>query len=154
MTERSTKHGTIELTRLYKAPPARVYAAWAEPAQRAKWDVPGRWIITEQTFDFREGGSEIKRFGPAGDPRLVATTHYLEVLPAERFVYGYRMTNRDVPISLSLTTVQLARAPASQGSGGTRLELTEQIVLLDGGDTLALREEGLASQLDKIAGIL
>lgn len=149
MTERSTKYGTIELTRLYKAPPARVYAAWAEPAQRAKWDVPGRWIVTEQTFDFREGGSEIKRFGPAGDPRLLATTHYLEVLPAERFVYGYRMTSREIPISVSLTTVQLARAPE-----GTRLELTEQIVMLDGGDTLALREGGLASQLDKIAGIL
>lgn len=149
MAERSTKHGTIGLERLYKAPPARVYAAWAEPAQRAKWDVPGRWIVTEQTFDFREGGCEIKRFGPAGDPRLLATTQYLEVIPAERFVYGYRMTNRDVPISVSLTTVQLARVPE-----GTRLELTEQIVMLDGGDTLALREEGLASELDKIAGIL
>jgi uncharacterized protein YndB with AHSA1/START domain len=149
MAARSTKHGTIELARLYKAPPARVYAAWAEPAQRAKWDVPGRWIIVEQTFDFREGGCEIKRFGPAGDPRLLATTHYLEVIPAERFVYGYRMTSRDVPISVSLTTVQLANVPE-----GTRLKLTEQIVMLDGGDTLALREEGLASQLDKIAGIL
>jgi uncharacterized protein YndB with AHSA1/START domain len=125
MAERSTRHGTIELARLYRAPPARVYAAWAEPAQRAKWDVP------------------------AGDPRLLATTHYLEVIPAERFVYGYRMTSRDVPISVSLTTVQLARAPE-----GTRLKLTEQIVMLDGGDTLELREEGLASELDKIAGIL
>lgn len=149
MAARSTKHGTIELARLYKAPSARVYAAWAEPAQRAKWDVPGRWVIVEQTFDFREGGCEIKRFGPAGDPRLLATTHYLEVIPAERFVYGYRMTSRDVPVSVSLTTVQLAGAPE-----GTRLKLTEQIVMLDGGDTLALREEGLASQLDKIAGIL
>lgn len=149
MATRSTKHGNIELTRLYKAPPARVYAAWAEPAQRARWDVPGRWIVTEQTFDFREGGCETKRFGPAGDPRLLATTHYLEVLPAERFVYGYRMTSREIPISVSLTTVQLTRALE-----GTRLVLTEQIVMLDGGDTLALREEGLASQLDKIAGIL
>jgi uncharacterized protein YndB with AHSA1/START domain len=149
MPERSTRHGTIELVRLYGVPPARVYAAWAEPVQRAKWDVPGRWTIVEQTFDFREGGCEVKRFGPPGDPWLVATTHYMEVIPAERFVYAYRMTGRDIPISVSLTTVQLARAPE-----GTRLELTEQIVMLDGGDTLALREEGLASQLDKIAGIL
>ena len=148
MAERSTKHGTIELARLYKAPPARVYAAWAEPAQRAKWDVPGRWIITEQTFDFREGGCEIKRFGPPGDPRLLATKHYLEVIPRARFVYGYRMTSSDMPISVSLTTVQLVRVPE-----GTRLALTEQIVMLDGGDTLELREEGLVSELDKIAGL-
>ena len=42
----------------YKATPARVFAAWAEPEARAKWDVPGRWMIAEQTFDFREGGRE------------------------------------------------------------------------------------------------
>lgn len=154
MAGRSTKHGTIELERLYKAPPARVYAAWAEPAQRARWDVPGRWVIVEQTFDFRAGGCEVKRFGPSGDPRLLATTHYIEVIPEERFVYAYRMTSRDVPVSVSLTTVQLAPMPTTQGPEGTRLRLTEQIALLDGGDTLALREEGLASELDKIAATL
>jgi uncharacterized protein YndB with AHSA1/START domain len=154
MDVRSAKHGTIELERLYGAPPVRVFAAWAEPAQRARWDVPGRWTIVEQTFDFRAGGCEIKRFGPPGDPRLLATTHYIEVIPEERFVYAYRMTSRDVPVSVSLTTVQLAPMPTIRGPEGTRLRLTEQIALLDGGDTLALREEGLASELDKIAAIL
>ena len=64
MTARTAQHGTIRLERRYKAPPARVFAAWAEPQARAKWDVPGRWVIAEQTFDFREGGRELKRSGP------------------------------------------------------------------------------------------
>jgi uncharacterized protein YndB with AHSA1/START domain len=53
MTARSAQHGTIRLERRYKAAPARVFAAWAEPKARAAWDVPGRWVIAEQSFDFR-----------------------------------------------------------------------------------------------------
>ena len=81
MTARSAQHGTIRLERRYKAAPARVFAAWAEPEARAQWDVPGRWVIAEQTFDFREGGRERKRFGPHGDPHLVADTLYVDIVP-------------------------------------------------------------------------
>lgn len=149
MAVRSAEPGTIRLERLFTAPPARVFAAWATPAARARWDVPGRWIIAEQTFDFHEGGREVKRFGPKDDPRFVATTDYFVVVPDERIVFAYGMTARGVPISVSLTTVELSRVPA-----GTRLLLTEQIVLLDGGDKLAHREEGLSSMLDKIGATL
>jgi uncharacterized protein YndB with AHSA1/START domain len=100
MTKRSAQHGTIRLERRYKAPPNRVFAAWAEPEARAKWDVPGRWVIAEQTFDFREGGRELKRFGPKGDPRLVADTLYLDIVPPHRIVFSYSMTSRGTPISV------------------------------------------------------
>lgn len=142
---RSVEHGTIRLDRFYKAPLQRVFAAWAEPAARAQWDVPGRWVIAEQTFDFREGGGEMKRFGPAGDPRFLAEARYLDIVPGQRIVYSYGMTDRGDPISVSLTTVEFAAV-----DGGTRLVLTEQVALLDGRDKLAHREEGIASKLDKI----
>lgn len=54
MTERSAQHGTIRLERRFRVPPARVFAAWSDPKARAKWDVPGRWMVAEQSFDFRE----------------------------------------------------------------------------------------------------
>ena len=149
MTTRSAQHGTIRLERRYKASPARVFAAWAEPKARAKWDVPGRWVIADQTFDFREGGREVKRFGPKGDPRLVADTLYLDIVPQRRIVFSYSMTSRGTPISVSLTTVEL-----SADGEHTRLLLTEQIVFLDGNDNAANREEGLASMLDKIGETL
>ena len=154
MTTRSAQHGTIRLERRYKAPPARVFAAWAEPKARAKWDVPGRWVIAEQTFDFREGGREVKRFGPKGDPRLVADTLYLDIVPQRRIVFSYSMTSRGTPISVSLTTIELSAAPSSGGGKDTHLLLTEQIVFLDGNDNAANREEGLASMLDKIGETL
>ena len=142
---RSVEHGTIRLERVYKAAPQRVFAAWAEPAARAKWDVPGRWVIAEQTFDFREGGREMKRFGPAGDPRFLAEARYTDIVPGQRIVYSYGMTDRGDRISVSLTTVELTPI-----IGGTQLVLTEQVVLLDGRDKLAHREEGIASKLDKV----
>ena len=149
MTARTAQHGTIRLERRYKAPPARVFAAWAEPQARAKWDVPGRWVIAEQTFDFREGGRELKRFGPRGDPHLVADTLYLDIVPPRRIVFSYSMTSRGTPISVSLTTIEIS-ADAKE----THLLLTEQIVFLDGQDNAANREEGLASMLDKIGTTL
>ena len=149
MTARSAEHGTIRLERRYKATATRVFAAWAEPKARAKWDVPGRWVIAEQTFDFREGGREVKRFGPQGDPRLVADTLYLDIVPQRRIVFSYSMTSRGAPISVSLTTVEI-----SPDGKDTHLLLTEQIVFLDGNDNAANREEGLASMLDKIGETL
>jgi uncharacterized protein YndB with AHSA1/START domain len=149
MTARTAQHGTIRLERRYKATATRVFAAWAEPKARAKWDVPGRWVIAEQTFDFREGGREVKRFGPKGDPRLVADTLYLDIVPQRRIVFSYSMTSRGTPISVSVTTIEL-----SADGKGTHLLLTEQIVFLDGNDNAANREEGLASMLDKIGETL
>jgi uncharacterized protein YndB with AHSA1/START domain len=149
VTTRSAQHGTIRLERRYKASPARVFAAWAEPKARAKWDVPGRWVIAEQTFDFREGGREVKRFGPKGDPRLVAATLYLDIVPQRRIVFSYSMTSRGTPISVSLTTIEI-----STDEKDTHLLLIEQIVFLDGNDNAANREEGLASMLDKIGETL
>jgi uncharacterized protein YndB with AHSA1/START domain len=145
MTARSAQHGTIRLERRYKAAPPRVFAAWADPKARARWDVPGRWAIAEQTFDFREGGHELKRFGPKDDPRFVADTLYLDIVPDRRVVFSYSMTSRGEPVSVSLTTIELLADGA-----GTRLLLVEQVAFLDGKDNAANREEGLASMLDKI----
>lgn len=145
MIVRTAQHGTIRLKRHFKAPAHRVFAAWAEPQARAKWDVPGRWVIAEQSFDFREGGRERKRFGPREDPRFVADTLYFDIVPDRRIVFSYSMASRGTPISVSLTTVEL-----STDGEHTDLLLTEQVVFLDGQDNAANREEGLSSMLDKI----
>jgi hypothetical protein len=55
------------------------------------------------------------------------------------------MTREAVPISASLATVEFV----AEGEG-TRLRFTEQIALLDGGDTTADREAGWRGLLDKL----
>ena len=146
---RSAQHGTIRLKRHYKAAPARVFAAWAEPKARAQWDVPGRWVIAEQSFDFREGGRELKRFGPKHDPHFVADTLYLDIVPQQRIVFSYSMTSRGEPVSVSLTTIAL-----SPDGNGSRLLLAEQVAFLDGYDDAGSREHGTRGLFDQLARFL
>jgi uncharacterized protein YndB with AHSA1/START domain len=145
MTGRSVQHGSFTIERVYRASAARVFAAWADPGQRKRWDSPGAWPIVEQRFDFRVGGEELKRFGPSGDPAYLTRTRYEDIVPDARIVFSYSLVRHGVPISVSLTSVRL-----SPDGGGTRLVLTEQAVFLDEGDTIALREEGWRSMIDKL----
>ena len=40
--DRNITHATFTLERSYPVPPARVFAAWADPAAKARWFTPGR----------------------------------------------------------------------------------------------------------------
>ena len=51
-------HATFTLERTYQAAPARVFAAWADPATKARWfSTP----TGEHKLDFRVGGREVNR---------------------------------------------------------------------------------------------
>ena len=146
----SVRHGSFTLTRRYDATPARVFAAWAIPEQRSRWNVHGNWTVTEQTFDFREGGEEVKRFGPpGGDPVHVARTRYEDIVPDRRIVMSSTTRDREVLTSVTLLTVQIG----PDGSG-SKLVLTYQAVMLDEGDRIENREEGWASILAKLGEAL
>ncbi len=58
MSEISTSHHTVTLTRAYDASPARVFAAWREAPALARWYVPGdgTWASRIVEHDFRIGG--------------------------------------------------------------------------------------------------
>lgn len=146
----SVRHGSFALTRRYDAIPARVFAAWAIPQQRSRWNVHGNWTVAEQTFDFREGGEEVKRFGPPGGEAVhVARTRYEDIVPDRRIVMTSTTRDREALTSVTLLTVQIE--PAGKGS---RLVLTYQAVMLDEGDRIENREEGWASILAKLGEAL
>ena len=55
---RVVEHATFAVVRHYPVPPARVFAAWADPDLKARWFVePG----AEHALDFRVGGRELYR---------------------------------------------------------------------------------------------
>lgn len=67
MTERSVTHATFVIERNYDASPARVFAAFADPAAHDRWLVQGDgWPIAEYRHDFRVGGQESGRFSQDG----------------------------------------------------------------------------------------
>lgn len=43
-------------------------------------------MLAELTSDFRVGGRERSRFGPASDPRFWSEGAYLDIVPGERII--------------------------------------------------------------------
>ncbi len=148
MTERHTEHATFEIERVYDAPPARVFGAWAEPAKKAKWFGPAE-PGNELALDFRVGGRE--HFTSAmTDGRVFGyDARFQEIVPGERIVYVYTCDFDKTRISASLATVEITLAGER-----TRLLYTEQTVYLDGGDTPADRERGTREEFDKLGAAL
>jgi uncharacterized protein YndB with AHSA1/START domain len=150
MTERSTEHATFVLERSYAASPARVFAAWADPVQKAQWFVgPDEWIKFTHETDFRVGGRERLSAGPAGGTVHKFDCCYQDIVPDQRIIYTYDMHLDDTRISVSLTTIEFK----PEGTG-TRLVFTEQGVFLDGTDSAATREQGTQGLLDKLGAAL
>lgn len=154
MSQRERKppvtHSTFVIEREYPVRPARVFAAWSDPVFKLRWTVCGEgWVVSEHQFDFRVGGRELLRLGPAGGTAHVFDGHYFDIVPDERIVYGYALQLGDVRISVSLATLELRAV-----GRGTKLVFTEQGAYLDGYDGAREREEGTREGLDRLAPLL
>ncbi|HEX4110631.1 MAG TPA: SRPBCC family protein [Solirubrobacteraceae bacterium] len=143
----TVKHVTFALERSYPVPPARVFAAWADPTAKAQWfRAPEPMRSLEYALDFRVGGREISRVAAPGEPVHAYDARYQDIVPDRRIIYAYDMHVDEVRISVSLATVEI-----SAGGDGSRVVMTEQGVFLDerwDGDN---REQGtvvLLSQLE------
>ena len=148
--DRYVTHATFTLERSYPVPPARVFAAWADPAAKARWFTPNPDFGHE--LDFRVGGREVARGGPDGGPVMTFETLYREIVPDQRIVYTSTLADGDDLMTVSLTTVEFSPAEGGTGpGGGTRLVLTEQGAFLDGREQPAWREQGTADQLEALA---
>jgi len=145
---RHVTHATFSLERSYLAPPAKVFAAWADPAAKARWFTPGPG--SGHQLDFRVGGREVAAGGPEGGPLMTFETLYRDIVPDQRIVYTSTLSAETDLMTVSLTTVEFTPGE----DGGTRLVLTEQGAFLDGQEQPAWREQGTADQLEALAAEL
>jgi uncharacterized protein YndB with AHSA1/START domain len=149
VTERSTQHATFVIERTYDASPARVFAAWADPAAKARWfGGPDEWENRHE-LDFRVGGREVNRTGPPGGPVYAYEARYHDIVPDQRITYAYTMDRDETRMSVSVATVEFKPADA-----GARLILTEQGVFLDGTDKPEYREDGTKKLLESLDAVL
>jgi uncharacterized protein YndB with AHSA1/START domain len=145
--DRYVTHATFSLERSYPAPPARVFAAWADPAAKAGWFAGGP--ASGHQLDFRVGGREVARGGPDSGPVMTFESLYRDIVPEERIVYTSTLSAGNDVMTVSVTTVEFSPA-----EGGTRLVLTEHGAFLDGREEPGWREHGTAAQLDALAAQL
>ena len=149
MTTRSTEHATFTIERQYDAAPARVFAAFADPAAKARWFGPSESAKVERTLDFAVGGRERFTVGGPGGATYAYDARYEEFVPDTRIVYAYTLDRDETRMSVSVATVKIEPTGA-----GARLVFTEQGVFLDGADTPAEREHGTREMLEKLDRVL
>lgn len=150
-------HGSFALPIDLTAPPARVYAAYAELDQRRRWfRIPSTPEQAHHELDFRVGGREIARgtFAPSGEEeRLEYRATFCDIVPDERVVFAYQVTVNDVRRWASLVTIELAPR-----DGGTSLRHTEQYAFLaytgEGAQDIAHLKGGIRLQFNGLAAVL
>ena len=150
MSDRRTSHHTIVVRRRYAVPVARVFAAWEDSAALQAWHTPGddRWTCRVLEHDFRVGGVKRFQFGPP-EQIFFEDCRYEDIVPDERLCYAMTISRGDVRATTSMVTVEFL----PQGNG-TELIVTDQLVVLDGGDRPEDREQGWGETLDKLAPFL
>ncbi|MGI8665135.1 MAG: SRPBCC family protein [Jatrophihabitans sp.] len=148
---RSIAHDRFVIERSYPASPARVYAAFADPAAKIRWfGDPDSEVGASHEIDFRVGGRESLSGGaPGSGATFTFDALYQDIVDNERIVYSYDMTMDGKRISVSLATLEFLA-----DGGGTRLILTELGAYLDGLDTNAVRQQGTEELLDALGRFL
>lgn len=155
MEEQSVTHSTFVIERHYEKPPERVFAAFADPAQKRRWYGEGEHHDVEEfEMDFRVGGAERFRYRfKEGTPikGMVLTNEgsYEDIVPNRRIVAASRMTLGDKPISASMVTIELLRSDT-----GTDLICTHYGAFFEGADGPERRKAGWAALLDQLATAL
>jgi uncharacterized protein YndB with AHSA1/START domain len=146
MKSQPIRHGSFNIERVYRASPARTFAAWADPELKARWfhGPADRWTLVKRELDFRVGGSELAHGKFTDGPESIFAARYHAIVPGQRLVYSYDMTVGGKHLSVSLATVELS--PTREG--GTRMTFTEQVAFLNDDFDLKSREDGTSGLLD------
>jgi uncharacterized protein YndB with AHSA1/START domain len=95
---------SLTLKRHLNAPPAKVYAAWTDPAKIAGWFGPGQIESVRAETDVRVGGRYRIVMQASGDVHDVSGV-YREVVPNEKLVFTWAW--RSTPERESIVTVLL-----------------------------------------------
>lgn len=150
MTVSTVAHETFVIERIYAVPVTQVFRAWADPTLKARWFAGSADALgAGYELDFRVGGREANRGGPPDGPTYTYESVFRDIVPERRIIYTYEMYAGETRISVSVATVQFRSQDAT-----TQLVLTEQVVFLDGHDTVGQREEGTRKLLDSLVAVL
>ena len=151
MPDSPTAHGNFTVERSYSAPPARVFAAFADPEKKKSWFASSD-LHTMESFesDFRVGGLELLhyRFGPNSPfpgAQLTNEGQYHDIVPNRRIVSASHMALEGRIFSAALVTIELVPTDS-----GTDVSCTFQGAFFEGADGPEMRKQGWETLLDRL----
>ncbi len=150
MQTHDVQHATFVFERMSEASIDRVFAALANPVERAQWGVPSdKTALVYERADFREGGSDVFRCGPKRDPQFRGVTTYLDIIPNERIVSTELVETNGRKLLATMSTTMLERR-----NGGTNITVTIQVTSLAGEDMINGAKNGTGASLDNLVRAL
>jgi len=112
---------TLNFHRVLKAPPARVYKAFLDPAALCKWIPPAGFTCTVHHLDAKVGGTfrmAFTEFESSAANAFGGT--YLELIPGEKLRYTDVFEDPNLPGEISVTVI------LKKVSCGTDLSITQE----------------------------
>ena len=156
VSEKMATHGSFTIERAFRAGPAKVFDAFADPEKKRHWFAEGPGFHLDSfVMDFRVGGKETSRFRFVADKPIEEGTPcsndtvYMDIVQNRRIVIAYSMSLAGSPFSVSLVTIELVPE-----GGGTRLVFTEQAAFFEQADGIDMREQGQRELLGRLAAEL
>lgn len=143
-------HDTIRLDRTYPYPPARVFEAYADIDQRARWSAPSDdEFVTFSAHDFRVGGLDEFTCGPVEAPE---TAHFTGVTRYESIVEPAHLvfTERLATASGELLAMSLVTWAVEAAAGGSTLTITDQVTSFAGDGPIEGSRHGYRAMLDQL----
>ncbi len=137
------------LEHTFKAPAAKVYAAYTDPKLVAQWWAPKGGSLRVDAMDLRPGGKwRFVQRSPNGQ-EMVFTGTYVEVRPVTRLVYTYMIEGQ--PGSQLTATVDL-----KETGGTTFLTLTNLCASKEARDAMVGYGAAAGARVawDRLAGLL
>ena len=141
------RHGSFTIERVYDAPIALVFQAWADKDAKARWFAAPAELAVEtlREQNFTVGGRDRLRADWKAGRVTDFQCEYRDIVENARIVYVYDMYVDGTKISVSLATITFEKSGKS-----TKLTVTEQGVFLDGYEDAGARERGTNELMDKL----
>lgn len=140
----------LTITRIIDAPPERVFDAWIDPAQLARWLGPPSITAEIERLDLRPGGAYRIRMRRLDGSTNIITGTYREIAPPERLVFTWIWEGAAAALNAgqpSLVTVSLAVR-----GGKTEMTLRhERLVSPEARDS---HRHGWAGSFDRLSALL
>jgi uncharacterized protein YndB with AHSA1/START domain len=113
---------SLEIKRLIKAPPDRVYAAWTDPTQLKHWFGPEKVQTRDLIVDVRVGGKFRWDLTNSEGEKMTCRGEYRELQPDKKIVFTWQWEDdEDWQNHISVVTVELY-----ERDGDTELRLIHE----------------------------